>query len=49
MENRSVLKVAISLDHNRRTQKVKCLMYLAPVSDVWVGTVQMFAILQNQF
>lgn len=49
MENRSVLKVAINLDHNTRTHKVKCLMFLAPVSDVWAGTVQMFSILQNQF
>lgn len=49
MENRSVLKVAINLEHNPRTQEVKCLMYLAPVSDVWAGTVQMVTILQNQF
>lgn len=38
-KSRSVLKVAINLEHNRRTQEVKCLMYLAPVSDVWAGTV----------
>lgn len=49
MENRSVFKVAITLEHNPRSQEVKCLIYLAPVSDVRAGTVQMVSILQNQF